>query len=260
VGASFGGALPQVLKISSSNSATPTVMTSATLGAINNATVSSIDIDPANNNHIVATLSNYGVVSVWESTNGGSSFVNIEGNLPDMPVRWAAFAPPNAQLNGPTGGNGGIMLATELGVWTTSAPAGAGTVWIPNNDGLANVRVDMIRYRASDNLVVAATHGRGLFTTILPTVVTGVPSVPVTKDFIKYISADNNQLLIVKGTLNTKSMNIQLFNMNGQQVYASKNEYQNIAINLGKLQAGVYIVKITGDRREHFVEQFVKKP
>jgi hypothetical protein len=260
VGASFGGALPQVLKISSSNSATPTVMTSATLGAINNATVSSIDIDPANNNHIVATLSNYGVVSVWESTNGGSSFVNIEGNLPDMPVRWAAFAPPNAQLNGPTGGNGGIMLATELGVWTTSAPAGAGTVWIPNNDGLANVRVDMIRYRASDNLVVAATHGRGLFTTILPTVVTGVPSVPVTKDFIKYISADNNQLLIVKGTLNTKSMNIQLFNMNGQQVYASKNEYQNIAINLGKLQAGVYIVKITGDRREHFVEQFVKRP
>ena len=260
VGASFGNALPQVLKISSANSATPTVMTSASLGAINNATVSSIDIDPANNNHIVATLSNYGVVSVWESTNGGSSFVNIEGNLPDMPVRWVAFAPPNAQLNGPTGGNGGIMVATELGVWTTSAPAGAGTVWIPNNDGLANVRVDMIRYRASDNLVVAATHGRGLFTTILPTVVTGVPSVPVTKDFIKYISADNNQLLIVKGTLNTKSMNIQLFNMNGQQVYASRNEYQNIAINLGKLQAGVYIVKITGDKREHFVEQFVKRP
>ena len=32
-------------------------------------------------------------------------------------------------------------------------------------DGMANVRVDMLTLRKSDNTVIAATHGRGLFTT-----------------------------------------------------------------------------------------------
>ena len=117
----------------------------------------------------------------------------------------------------------------------------------------------MVKYRASDNLVVAATHGRGLYTTILPTVVTGVPSVPVTKDFIKYISAENSQLQIVIGNLQTRTMNIQLINMLGQQVYQSKNSYQNTNIPIGALQSGSYILKITGDKREHFVQQFIKR-
>lgn len=259
IGASFGGLTPQILKVSSANTSSPVLLSFASLGTTNNAAVSSIDIDPANSNHLVATLSNYGVVSVWESTNGGASFTNIEGNLPDMPVRWAIFAPANAQLDGPSGGNGGIILATELGIWTTSLTAGASTQWIPNNQGLANVRTDMIRYRGSDNTVVAATHGRGLFTSILPTVVTGVPNNPVTKDFIKYISADNSQLHIITGTLQTRSMTIQLLNMQGQRVYQSQQAYHPTTINLDRLQSGAYIIRITGDKRENFVQQFIKK-
>ena len=259
IGNSFGNAAPQILKLSNANTTNPTVLVNANVGTVVNAAISSIDIDPANNNHLVVTLSNYGVVSVWESTNGGTSFSPIEGNLPDMPVRWALFAPANAQLNGTSGGNGGIMLGTELGVWSTSTIAGASTQWIPNNSGLANVRTDMLKLRAADNVVVAATHGRGVFTTTLPTVVTGVPNVPVTKDFIKYIHTDNNQLQIVVGTLQTRTMTIQLLNMQGQQLYQSKNNYQNTSIDMGRFTSGVYILKITGDKREHFVEQFVKK-
>jgi hypothetical protein len=258
IGASFGGLIPQVVKITSSNTITPTVISSANIGTIANAAISSIDIDPANPNHLIVTLSNFGVPSVFESTNGGASFASIEGNLPDMPVRWALFAPANAQLNGAAGGNGGVLLGTELGVWTTSALAGAATQWIPNNTGLANVRVDMLKYRPSDNLVVAATHGRGLYTTILPTVVTGVSNNTITKGFIKYISSQNNQLQIVTGTLQTQKMSVQLFNISGQQVYQAQSRYQNMSINLDKLPAGAYVVKITGDKKEHFVQKFVK--
>ena len=82
---------------------------------------------------------------------------------------------------------------------------------------------------------------------------------PVTKDFIKYIHTDNNQLQIVVGTLQTRTMTIQLLNMQGQQLYQSKNNYQNTSIDMGRFTSGVYILKITGDKREHFVEQFVKK-
>jgi hypothetical protein len=175
-----------------------------------------------------------------------------------MPVHWGIFAPANAQLNGSTGGNGGILLATELGVWTTSQINGTSTQWIPNNTGFPNVSTYMLKYKPSNNLVAAATHGRGLFTTTIPTVVTGLPTDPVTKNFIKYVSADRSTLQIVVGTLNTKNITVQLFDMNGRLVDNRKNPYQDLTIDLRRFQSGSYIIKITGDKKESFVKQFVK--
>lgn len=260
IGASFGtGSLaPAIVKLSNANTNSPTAVTSTTLGVPSGGAISCIDVDPANSNHILATVSNYGVASVWESTNGGSVFTNIEGNLPDMPVRWGMFAPAGAQLNGTGGGNGGILIGTELGVWTTSAINGTSTVWIPNNSGMANVRTDMLKYRSSDNTVVAATHGRGLFTTILPTVVTGVNDPVNTKDFIKYINAENNRLLIVTGALQTRTMSVQVFDMAGRKVYQSSGAYRNTTVPLNNLSRGVYTVLCRGDKNERFSQQFIK--
>ncbi len=118
--------------------------------------VSSIAIEEGNDSHLMVSYFNYGVTSIWESTNGGSTFSSVEGDLPDMPVRWALFDPTNSDR---------AVLATEVGVWSTDNLNGASTVWDPSVSGLANVRVDMLQYRTSDNLVAAATHGRGVFTT-----------------------------------------------------------------------------------------------
>ncbi|HUR64771.1 MAG TPA: PKD domain-containing protein [Chitinophagaceae bacterium] len=116
--------------------------------------VSSIEVETGNDNHLLVTYSNYGLNSIWESTNGGTSWTSVEGNLPDMPIRWALFNPTN---------NDQVIVATELGVWSTDNLNGGGTVWGASNSGLANVRVDMLQVRTSDKLVIAATHGRGLF-------------------------------------------------------------------------------------------------
>ncbi len=77
---------------------------------------------------------------------------NISGNLPDMPVRWAIYHPQNSKQ---------VMLATELGVWTTNDAGAADVTWEPDIN-LPNVRVDMLVIRNADNTVLAATHGRGL--------------------------------------------------------------------------------------------------
>jgi PKD repeat protein len=71
-----------------------------------------------------------------------------------MPVRWALFNPQNRNE---------VLLATELGVWYTASLNLASPNWVASNAGLATTRVDMLQYRSSDNLVIAATHGRGLF-------------------------------------------------------------------------------------------------
>lgn len=120
-------------------------------------TVSSIDIEYGNPDHLLATVSNYGVPSVFESFNGGQSWINVEGNLPDMPVRWGVFNPANSRQ---------AMIATEAGVWATEFLDGDNTEWLPPlpGQGIPLVRTDMLKVRRSDRVVLAATHGRGLYT------------------------------------------------------------------------------------------------
>ena len=248
---------PLVIKVTNASAATPTVSLTTTIAAANGSYISSIDVDPSNTNNVLVTMSNFGVVSVWESTNGGTSFTNIEGNLPDMPVLWGLFAPPGAQLSGTTGG--GIILGTDLGVWTTSAVNGTATQWISNNNGLANVPVYMVKYRPANTSLVAATHGRGLFTTTLTGVVTGVSNNVITKDFIKYISPDAAQLLVVKGDLNTLNMQVQIFDVTGKLMYNQEHPYQNLSIPISTFSRGSYVIKIKGNNKENFVQQFVKR-
>jgi len=121
--------------------------------------VSAISVDENDPSHLVVTFSNYGVISVWEvqdADTANPTWINVEGSLPDMPVRWCMFMP---------GSSNEVLLATELGVWGTQDLNGDQTHWIPTNRGLAHTRVDMLQLRASDGLIAAATHGRGLFTT-----------------------------------------------------------------------------------------------
>jgi len=73
-----------------------------------------------------------------------------------MPIRWAMFSPL---------GGDSALLATELGVWSTTNLNGSSTNWQPSNTGLANVRTDMLQFRSSDSTVLVATHGRGLYQT-----------------------------------------------------------------------------------------------
>jgi PKD repeat protein len=136
---------------------TGSTVTATSLAGVNG-TISSIDIEFGNPDHLLITISNYGAISVYESFNGGQNWINVEGNLPDMPVRWGIFNPAN---------NRQALIATEAGVWSTEALDGANTMWLPPlpGVGIPLVRTDMLKVRRSDRVVLAGTHGRGLFTT-----------------------------------------------------------------------------------------------
>lgn len=244
LGCSLGGAVPMVCKISNA-STSPTVDVSSQIPVPANAYISCVDVDPANVNHVLVTLSNFGVGSVWESINGGTSWNNIENNLPDMPVHWAVVRGSVA------------FLGTELGVWSTSAINGGSTNWVADNSGLANVPVYMLRLKPSTGLMVAATHGRGLFTANTG-LISGVSNNVITKDFIKYISADQSRLLIVKGSLTTKKMQVQIYDASGKLVYDQNRPYQDASINISAFSAGAYTVRMVGNNKEYYVRQFVK--
>ncbi len=117
--------------------------------------LSCIEVSDQDPDHMVIVFSNYGVPSIWRTIDGGENWVNVEGNLPDMPIRWIVIDPFNE--------NGGI-IATEMGVWQTNNFDGDDTQWTTLNTGLANVKCSMLKFRESDNTFVVATYGRGLFT------------------------------------------------------------------------------------------------
>ena len=120
-----------------------------------NGYVSSIDIG-VDDNQILFTQSNYGIESVYETMSGGGSnaWAKVEGDLPDMPVRWGLYNRNNFNQ---------VALATEVGVWVSDDISESEPVWYPSNDGLANVRVDMLAMNSNGEMS-AGTFGRGQFT------------------------------------------------------------------------------------------------
>jgi hypothetical protein len=94
----------------------------------------------------------------YNATEATPDWVAIEGDLPDLPIRWAIFDPANHDR---------AMIATDAGIWTTDDINGDQTHWVPCNpdNGMPFVRVDMLVMRESDKVVLAGTYGRGLFTT-----------------------------------------------------------------------------------------------
>lgn len=106
-------------------------------------------------NDIFVTFHNYGVVSVWYSSNGGTSWQNKEGDLPNLPVK-CILQNPNATDE--------VIIGTELGVWYTVNFSAASPTWRRANNGMKDVKVLNFEFRALDNTIVAATFGRGVWT------------------------------------------------------------------------------------------------
>ena len=155
----FGGNAGRIVRVDNANTGnTVSGTTVATLAG--GAPVSCIYIDRLNANHILASLYNFGssLKNIWVTYDGGTEWIAIEGDLPDMPVRWALFDPADHDR---------AMIATEAGVWITDDINGDLTHWEPiaPANGMPFVKVNMLLLRESDKVVLAASHGRGLFTT-----------------------------------------------------------------------------------------------
>lgn len=151
----LGGTSGKIVRVDNANgAATFTDITGAGMPAGN---IHCVNVG-SSDNFLVATMTNFGINNVWYSSDGGTTWTAIDGNLPDMPVWWALFDPND---------NNRLVIATETGVWTTDLVNGAATVW-DVNPGLPTTRVSMLRMRSSDRTVVAATYGRGLFTAVFP--------------------------------------------------------------------------------------------
>jgi hypothetical protein len=119
--------------------------------------ITSVTIDPANLSHIFVTTSGFsrrwvafaGAGHVFESTNGGGSFTDITANLPDIPANDTVLY------------NGTLIVGTDVGVFVRSNVNGS---WSVLGSGLPAVSALDLSIVPGGSTLVAATHGRGIYT------------------------------------------------------------------------------------------------
>ncbi|WP_159946455.1 T9SS type A sorting domain-containing protein [Polaribacter septentrionalilitoris] len=116
--------------------------------------ISSIEFG-ANENEIMVTFYNFGVESIWFTDDGGASWANKEGNLPDINVRCILMNPLNTNE---------VIIGTELGVWNSSNFKDPSPTWNHSYNGMSNVAVTSFDLRTVDNTVLASSYGRGMYT------------------------------------------------------------------------------------------------
>ena len=93
---------------------------------------------------------------MYRSINGGVSWTDITGagatGLPSIPVFGIARHPDVGSW---------LYVATELGVFSSND---GGSTWSAATEGPENVRTVEIVFMSGSNRLLAATHGRGLYT------------------------------------------------------------------------------------------------
>jgi hypothetical protein len=116
--------------------------------------ITGLAVDPGNARHVLAVFGGFSrkwipagsTGHVFESWNGGTTWTNITGNLPDNPADDVVLAHHR------------LIVATDLGVYI----ARDGThSWSRLGHGLPNAATWALALSPDHSYVVAATHGRG---------------------------------------------------------------------------------------------------
>ncbi|MER5444760.1 glycosyl hydrolase [Streptomyces sp. NPDC002764] len=127
-------------------------------GTVPNRYLSGLAIDPKNSDHVLLAVNGFsrkwtegpgaGVGHLFETRDGGVTWKDVSGNLPDVPANSVAL------LRGGT-----IALGTDLGVLVRTPGS---KTWRVAGDNLPTTAVMQLR-TGPDGRLYAATHGRGIW-------------------------------------------------------------------------------------------------
>jgi len=206
--------------------------------------ISDIELGQSEND-IFVTIFNYGVKSIFYSNDGGQTWSNKEGDLPDLPVNTIMQNPLNTNE---------VIIGTDLGVWATPNFNDANPNWYQSYNGMSDVKVTDIELR-NDNAVFASTYGRGVFSGQFTSA--------------NSITADNNiqvtvfpnpatEQILVKLPVNLNTI-AHIYDLNGREVLQQKIQDSNVvSFDVSQLTKGHYFVKLQNGKTS-YTAKFIKR-
>jgi hypothetical protein len=198
-----GGAVRSKLwKTTNATAATPT-FTEIT-GTLPDRYYSGIDVDPTDPNRLFVTLSGFGSSHIYMSVNGGTSWSDLGGGLPDVPHN-SVFINPSARMQ--------VYVANDLGVFVANnipltGPLGATTsvYWNNFSQGMGDCIMAADILVTNTGKLRLGTYGRGLWETDLASLTLPI----VMKQFKAWEVDKGNQLSwTVTSQVNVKQYEVE---------------------------------------------------
>ncbi len=226
------------------------------------ANINCINTDPLDSNRLTVVFSNYNVISIFHSVNGGKTWLNISGNLEQNAnglgngpsCRWAAVMP---LMNGKRT----WFVGTSVGLYATDSLSGTNTVWIKQSpNGIGNNIVTMIDTRPEDYYIAVATHGNGVFTANIASAwqITSTQTLN-NIEFGIYPNPVTSQKFVLSSSVNCSELTLTILDVNGKNItsaISSKrllNDYE-IEININSIPAGMYFLVV-----EQMGQRYIKR-
>jgi len=123
--------------------------------------ITRLTVDPFDASICYITISGYitagsSLPHIFRTDNYGSSWTDISGDLPDAPLNDVILDPHDHTI---------LFVGSDVGVYTSAPPY---TTWLPLGENMPITPViDLVMHKGTRKLV-AGTHGRSMFSTIVP--------------------------------------------------------------------------------------------
>ena len=213
--------------------------------------INCITQDPTDARKLYVVFTNYGILSVFESRDAGSSWQAISGNLEESPTG-AGNGPSCRWLTITQVGDSNIYyLGTSTGLYSCKQLNGTSTVWYKQKGSIiGNHVVMMMDYRKSDGMLAVATYGGGVYTGKVNSI---DPSNSLNN--LQRVIAVQTFPNPVQETLNVQFENaskrqISLYNVAGKLLLTEYSTEKQLALSLAHLQAGPYVLTVTESEKK----------
>jgi photosystem II stability/assembly factor-like uncharacterized protein len=215
--------------------------------------INCIALDPIDSNSIMVVFSNYSIISLFHSKNGGQTWTNVSGNLEvnangsgaGPSCRWAAVMPLQ-------NGKRTWFVGTSIGLYATDSISNS-SVWIKQSpNGIGNNIVTMIDTRPSDYQIAVSTHGNGVYSANIANAwqITSVNSIAKNKGFNLFPNPVSELSFQIQNIdLFNKNVEVKILSLNGKIIENGITNIQsldehNVKVSLNNVAPGIYFILV----------------
>ena len=218
--------------------------TNVSNGTVPNRYPTDIHVNPNNSKEVYATFGGFGTGHVYKTTNAGTTWTNISGNLPDLPHHSICIDPLYPQ---------NIYVGNDIGVF---ASTNNGAVWYTYNFGMPYTLIFDLTIVYPNRHIRAATHGNGIYERSLvaqPLLGVNNNNQDVPKEFKllqNYPNPFNPSTNIKFQVAKASNIVLSIYDITGRQVAVLVNQYTQpgtyqVKFDASGYASGIYFYKLS---------------
>jgi photosystem II stability/assembly factor-like uncharacterized protein len=171
---------------------------------------------------------------VYKSNNGGATWFDISGILPDIPINDIV-----------EDANDNLYVGTDVGVFATATE---GAFWEVLGDNMPSVVVTDMHIHDPSEYLYVGTYGRSSYKMDISDIVLGIDDNSVISAIAMY---PNPAVSVVNIDMRGEEydFNVSLIDINGRLL--QKKRFSNkIQLNVSEIPTGIYFIKVTSEGSE----------